>query len=76
MGRLRHCSKGTALTWRNEKGYLRPMRSAPPHSFPLLRVGLTALALGITGGLGFALWLSQGPAMLHALEESVAAWCF
>jgi hypothetical protein len=76
MGQLRHHNKSPALITALQKRYLPLMRSAPQHRATLAQLGLTALALGITGGLGFALWLAQGPTMLHALEEAVAAWCF
>lgn len=76
MGHLRHCNKGPALITARRKRYLPLMRSATQNRATLAQLGLMALALGITGGIGFALWLVQGPVMLHALEEAVAAWCF
>ncbi|WP_274424392.1 hypothetical protein [Chelativorans sp. YIM 93263] len=35
-----------------------------------------ALALSATAGLGLAMWLENGPALLLSLAQTGLAWCF
>lgn len=32
-------------------------------------------AVGVIGGLGFALWFAEGRAVVHAMGEQLLAWC-
>ncbi|WP_265518107.1 hypothetical protein [Nitratireductor luteus] len=40
------------------------------------KIAAAVIFLAAVGGLGFAMWLNNGPALFLSLAEAGLAWCF